>query len=219
VRGGLLGLFLGLLSLGAWAHNFWLQPVPQGARLCLGDGADEEGYQPSSPEQVRAYDDRGHPLDCQQDFVQSRLLLKCPQAAAFSVRADYGTWVKTVRGWHPGSKQEQSERVLKSIWSVHDCKMVRTSAARLRLGLGLEIVLDQVSEQQVRGQVLWQGQPRPQSRLFQGHHQVGRSDDQGGFVVERGELPFLLSTEVEEELKDSPRADHKVTTGTLTLVP
>lgn len=219
MKTGVLAWFFLLLSLSAGAHNFWLQPVPQGVRLCLGDGQDEEGYDLSKVDQTQAFDSQGAPLPCQQDSSGQRLQLLCPQAAAFAVRADYGVWIKTIHGWHPGSKRDSGDRVLKSMWSVHYCKLVKPNGVGLKLGLPLEIVLTKCGPDQVEGQVLWQGQPRPQCRLFHGHEHAGRTDDQGAFRLERSPGPWLLSAEVEEALVEHPDVDLKVSTGTLTLVP
>ncbi|MFN8613461.1 MAG: DUF4198 domain-containing protein [Vulcanimicrobiota bacterium] len=212
-------IFVVLLSLAVQAHTFWLRPQANGCSLHLGHDAASESYDRASLSELQAYDVQGGLLTLQESFEPGRLQLLAPQAQAFSLKADYGTWIKTIHGWRPGSKRDSQDRVLKSIWSVHYCKLVRLPACSLKLGLPLELVVSQPQGGQMQGQVLWQGRPQADCSLYHEHEHLGKTDQEGRFQLNVPAGPYYnLSCEVEESLENHPDAERKTTVGALTVV-
>ena len=213
---------MALLSAGAGAHNYWLRGIPTGVQVCIGDVDDSESYQRSSLPSVAAFDQEGKPLPLQEEFRDGRLTLLCPQAAAFAIHADYGTWIKTIRGWKRGTKgQDSRDRVLKSAWHVQYAKWVRRQHGTLHLGQPLEIVLSAVGPGEVRGTVQSGGRPLADRPIYRGHDRLCKSDASGQFVIahQTSSEALVISTDLEEELHENPDADKKIITASLTLAP
>ncbi len=207
----------------ASAHNYWMKAVQNGAQICIGDAQDSDSYQRSSIETVSAFDAQGQPVKLEESFA-GRLTVLCPGAVAFTSKADYGTWIKTIRGWKLGSKTDSGDRVLKSAWHIQYTKLVKPAGLKLNLKQPLEIVINQAAPNLLEGQVFYNGQPAIERPLYRGHDRIGKTDFQGKFSI-IGELPspiqaqIVISTDVEEELENHPHADRKITTATLTLAP
>ncbi|MBS2035734.1 hypothetical protein JST97_12155 [bacterium] len=213
-------MLLSCLSLAAGAHTFWLRALPEGAELLLGHDETSDAYTRSSLSELKAYDGQGQPIQFEERISSGLLALHNPQALAYSVKADYGIWIKTIHGWRPGSKQDSQDRVLKSMWSIFYCKLVRGSGVSLKLNLPIEIIVLSHQGEQLEAQLLWQGQPRPDCPVFHEHEQVARTDSSGRFVTTwKSGTSLNLSASVEEQLPNNVDADVKATVGSVTFAP
>lgn len=205
----------------ASAHNYWMKAVPNGAQICIGDAQDSDSYQRSSIETVTAFDAQGQTVKLEESFA-GRLTVLSPGAVAFASKADYGTWIKTIRGWKLGSKTDSGDRVLKSAWHIQYTKLVKPAGLKLNLKQPLEIVINQATSNLLEGQVFYSGQPASDRPLYRSHDRIGKTDSQGAFSI-TGDFgttgQIVISTDVEEELQNHPHADRKITTATLTLAP
>ncbi len=205
----------------ASAHNYWMKAVPNGAQICIGDAQDSDSYQRSTIETVNAFDSQGHPVKLEESF-QGRLTILSPEAVAFTSKADYGTWIKTIRGWRLGSKTDTGDRVLKSAWHIQYTKLLKPNGLKLYLKQPLEIVISQATPNLLEGQVFFNSQPAAERPLYQSHDRIGKTDSQGKFSITgefQSQAQIVISTDIEEELKNHPHADRKITTATLTLAP
>lgn len=214
-------LWLLTLCTSAWAHNYWLRPVEGGIQVALGHGQETESYPKNSVKRLIAFDDKGQTLPSAEVFSEKDgLLIKAPSASGYLAEVDYGTWIKTIHGWKLGSKTDNGDRVLKSVWNLQYCKLVRPSTMAVNLGLPLEIVVERASSNSLQGRLLHQGRPATERPLFSGHERLGKTDDQGKFLLERSSASnlWVVTADIEEELPDHPQADRKSLTTTITVL-
>ena len=187
-----------------------------GARLFLGDAADDESYEEDSVLSVGAQDASGKPVACQKQYGHGRLVLEAPGANILWTKSDYGFWRKTTRGWSEGSKQDPG-RTIASAWHLQYSKLVKNYQGPRKLDLELEIVLDRVSERHLEGTVWHEKKAAPNVPIYLGHKKVARTDKNGHFRFSKPKEKAVFSAVVTRPLKAHPDADKKILTCSYTL--
>lgn len=199
------------------AHTFWLQESEQGAHLFLGDAADDARYSEDSVKEAGARGPSSEEVSVSKDYDHGHMHLVAPEAQVLWVKADYGYWIKTVRGWQEGRKSENS-RVRDSAWHVQYAKLVKSYKTAQKVDLPLEIVVDSVDSRHLKGRVLRNGEPVHKVPLYLGHKKVARTDASGSFKIKKPKKNrIVISAVFEQELSNNPDADKKIITSTLTL--
>lgn len=209
-------ILMTLLSAApVWAHTYWLQPLETGAKLLLGDSADDESYEEDDVVESGALDSNGQKLPLERTFSHGRMTLTAPGAKVLWIKSDYGFWRKTHRGWSPGSKSSPG-RTIDSNWHIQYAKLVRGRLPGARAGMELEIVVESIGEGKISGLVLFQGKPMSTAPLYIGHKKVARTDGQGRFNFRSGDLNFVLSTTIQQPLDGHPEVDNQVLSSSYT---
>ena len=202
-----------LLSLPVSAHDYWLKPIKDGAKLVYGHAQESEPYKRSVMKKFKAEGSEVSPT--YQDGVYS---LRAPKAAIFLAEVDDGPWVKTIRGWRRGTKEEHN-RVLRSTWDRYYAKLSRGKDRAV--GLPLEIILDSnKAPGKVTGRVLFRGKPLDNANLEIEHSKVTETDEDGKFQLNRNSGGLLiLRVAHKEKLSDSKDIDWSTHVCTLTFQP
>lgn len=202
----LLALSILLLSASpSFAHDYWLEPTSSGAKLVYGHQGEDESYDRSVLKEMKAFGKKGELLSGASVFSDGRHQINVAGAAGFYAKIDDGPWIKTIKGWQRGTKKKTSERVLTSSWDRYFAKCCVGSGPAI--GMPLEIVIENVGADSVRGKVLFQGQPLPDATLSTGHQKVGKTDSKGSFVLKQ-DLGKLLTLRVSHKVK--PESDDEV---------
>ena len=200
------------LCVPAAAHDYWLKPWKTGVELVYGHDQESEPYQKSVLKSLAAYNSQGKALARKPTFFQDTFRLQVPGAATYLAVVDDGPWVKTVRGWKRGTKQDHSG-VVSSTWDRYYAKF--TAGKGAPIGQPLEIVLDEVSGK-VSGHVLFNGKPLSDVTLEVNHTKVGKTDAQGRFAL-KGHDGNPLVIRVAHREKGSAGVDWSQHISTLTL--
>lgn len=180
----------------------------------LGDAADDEGYEEDEVKEVGALAADGSALEVNRIYSHGRMSLEAPGAALIWTKSDYGFWRQTVRGWARGSRKSEG-RTLQAAWHIQYAKLIRGSDRAA--GLELEILLDEMSVDKLKGRVLYKGKPKSRAPLYLSHKKVARSGGEGRFELSRPEGRVVLTATVTEKLRDHPEVDKMVISSTLTL--
>ena len=200
------------------AHNFWLQDKEDGAHLFLGDTADDERYQEEDVlEASGGLGADGQPLEVERVYSHGHMHLHAPQAQVLWLKADYGFWRKTTRGWARGSKRSPG-RTISSEWHVQYAKLVKKYTGPQPVGMELELVFDSMGEKRFTGRALLNGKPKAGLPIFLAHRKVARTDSEGRFKIKRPKGPAVISVVYKERLENHPDADKRAVTSTTTLL-
>ena len=200
----------------ASAHTFWLQATEVGAHLFLGDASDDEAYEEESVEEAGALGLDGAPLEVEMVYDHGHMHLRAPGAPVLWLKADYGFWRKTVRGWQEGSKRDPG-RTIDSAWHLQYAKLEKQYQGPVSIGLELEIVLDSIESGKLTGTVYHKGQAIKGVALYRAHKKVARTDKKGKFRISAPKGRTVLSAVLKEKLENHPDADRRILTSTYTL--
>ncbi len=216
-RYALLGVFLSLFSLSAWAHDYWLKPENGSAVLIYGHANESEAYKPEVVKSVTGWDDTGKSRELSKSFDKGRLSLTGPGITAWAVEIDNGYWSKTIQGWKNRSKR-QEKKAIKSTWDRHFAKSVSGKNITFVAGQPLEIVLSSASPSKIEGSVLLRGKPAAGLTIEQDHKKLGTTDANGKFSAKpSGTGIVVLGTRQQEKLERNPDADFLNLDATLTV--
>jgi len=202
-----------LLSLPVSAHDYWLKPIEDGAKLVYGHAQESEPYKKSVMKIFKAEDSEVAPT-----YREGVFTLKAPKAAIFLAEVDDGPWVKTIRGWRRGTKEEHN-RVLRSTWDRYYAKLSRGKDRAV--GLPLEIILDpNQAPGNITGKVLFRGKPLDEANLEIEHSKVGETGKDGKFQLNKspGKL-LILRVAHKEKLSNNKDIDWSTHVCTLTFQP
>lgn len=160
-----------VLALPAWraadAHNVWVAQRAGLWTVVLGEGAEDDAYQPAAVTQALALDRSGHAVRLTRVPGEHNLALSLdPQAATLAVSYKDGYWSQTADGnWVAGSRLQVPDARKSGEYRMHS-RTVIVPAASVGQGLGLplEIVPLRDPLQLKRGErlpvrVLFDGRP------------------------------------------------------------
>jgi cobalt/nickel transport system permease protein len=222
----LLAAFLFLQSSDLYAHDFWIEHRGKDFLLIYGHGTQREAFELTKVKDVRAFDQRGKPVEVGREKKEKGLSLKpAEQASLLVVEIDDGYWSKTIYGWKNLPKRKAS-RVVEAIRAMSYSKallswndFVQKPTGNMKLDIiPLKNPFELKAGDSLPIKVLFQGIPLPGVTVEGSEHEKLTTTDKDGnakFPLTRGGQ--LLAVIYKEPIKDDPDADFITYAATLTF--
>ena len=214
------------LSVGASAHDFWMDRRGADFLLVFGHGDQREEFDLSKVKTVKAFGPEGKEIEVRKEPKEKGLLLRpaAPPSWVFA-EVDNGYWSKTIYGWKNLPKRKAS-RVVEALRSLYFSKALSAWDETLGTpmpGVPLDIVLLKNPLGMKVGdvvpiQVFLRGKPVEGLEVEgRDHAVISKTDREGKAMVKIGKGRQSISVDYKEPLKDDPDADSLTLTSTLTF--